>query len=160
MNAMRLSSIWCSPPRRRLARHGATMVELAIVLPIFLILVFGMLDLSIAVFRWHMLANAAREGARKAIVHGAMAPESWGPAPITTTADQTTAHPIVPILQPFLVGNELADVTIVVEWPEGSNALEKPVRVTLRSPYRPVAGFIFGGTPFNLEGSSTMLIMY
>lgn len=44
------------------------MVELAIVLPLLLILLFGIIELSIALYDKAMLTNASREGARAGIV--------------------------------------------------------------------------------------------
>lgn len=45
------------------------MVEFALVIPIFLILLVGLFDLGRAVFAYNTLTNAAREGARMAIVN-------------------------------------------------------------------------------------------
>ena len=52
----------------------------------FVTLVFGMIDLSLALFRKHVASEAARQGARIASVHGYLAPSSsnmnaWGPTP-------------------------------------------------------------------------------
>jgi TadE-like protein len=44
------------------------MVEFALIIPIFLLFVFGILDLGRAVYAYHTLNNAAREGARVAVV--------------------------------------------------------------------------------------------
>ena len=44
------------------------MVEFGLILPIFLLFVFGILDLGRAVYAYHTLNNAAREGARVAVV--------------------------------------------------------------------------------------------
>ena len=44
------------------------MVEFALIIPIFLLFVFGILDLGRAVYAYNTLNNAAREGARVAIV--------------------------------------------------------------------------------------------
>jgi Flp pilus assembly protein TadG len=43
-------------------------VELSLLLPIFLVLVFGLLELSTAFGDWLLLANASREGSRSAAV--------------------------------------------------------------------------------------------
>ena len=150
----------CPPSRRAKAgRRGASMVEMAIVLPVFLTLVLGMLDLSIAVLRTHVLANAAREGCRKAMVHGSLSVEEWGPATFSGTAD-ADGHPVVALVRPYLSGMDLSQVTIQVEWPEGSNGLEKPVRLTASMPYQPMMTFIFGNPTFTLRGSSTMPIVH
>jgi len=50
-------------------RHrGMSMVETVIVLPLLLTVLFGVVELSIALGRWQALSNAAREGARLAVV--------------------------------------------------------------------------------------------
>ncbi|MDA3916237.1 MAG: pilus assembly protein [Deltaproteobacteria bacterium] len=45
-------------------QKGTTAVELALVLPVLLTLIFGMIELSLFFFNKHILANAAGEGAR------------------------------------------------------------------------------------------------
>ncbi len=50
--------------RRRDVPRGQALVELALVLPIFFLLVFGLVDLGRAVFVYNSLAEASREGAR------------------------------------------------------------------------------------------------
>ncbi len=56
---------------RRPRRRAAVAVEFAIIVPIFLILFFGMLELGRAVQVHQMLTGAVREAARAAIVPGA-----------------------------------------------------------------------------------------
>lgn len=48
--------------------RGQSMVEFALVLPIFMLVVVGLLDGALAVFNYSTVANAAREGARTAMV--------------------------------------------------------------------------------------------
>ena len=48
------------------SERGQTMVETAMVLPILLILIFGMIDFGRAFNAWITVTNAAREGARVA----------------------------------------------------------------------------------------------
>ncbi len=52
--------------QRRRSQHGAAAVELAIVLPILILLVFGIVQFSIYFNRLQGLHAAAREGARVA----------------------------------------------------------------------------------------------
>ena len=47
---------------------GQTLVEFTLLLPIFLLLIIGFLDVGRAVFYYSSLSNATREGARYAIV--------------------------------------------------------------------------------------------
>jgi Flp pilus assembly protein TadG len=53
-----------------IGRRGAAAVEMALVLPLFLLVVFGIVEFGRAFMVEHLLANAARVGARKAIVNG------------------------------------------------------------------------------------------
>src|SRR5262245_39208518 len=52
------------------ARRGATMVEVAIVLPVLFLFIFGMVIGGVGVFRYQTLASLAREATRYASVHG------------------------------------------------------------------------------------------
>lgn len=55
-------------PRMSRAR-GQSLVEMALILPLFLLVVISIFDLGRAVFAYNTLTNAAREGARFAIVN-------------------------------------------------------------------------------------------
>lgn len=56
-----------SPGSRRGA--GQALVEFSLIIPLFLLLLVGVFDLGRAVFSYNTLTNAAREGARTAIVN-------------------------------------------------------------------------------------------
>src|SRR5260370_22959096 len=56
------------PTSGRHRRRGATVVEMAFVLSIALLLLFGILEYARFVFFMHVAQNAAREGARFAVV--------------------------------------------------------------------------------------------
>lgn len=55
--------------KRRHAPRGQTLVEFALIVPVFILLIAGLFDGARAVFAYNTIANAAREGAREAIVH-------------------------------------------------------------------------------------------
>jgi Flp pilus assembly protein TadG len=59
------------PPTRRSnrRRRGQALVEFALVIPIFLLVMVALFDLGRAVFAYNTLTNAAREGVRLAIVN-------------------------------------------------------------------------------------------
>ena len=56
--------------RARQRRPGATVVECALVYPVFLLLVLGLLVGAAGIFRYSQLASLTRETARYASVHG------------------------------------------------------------------------------------------
>lgn len=55
--------------RRQSSRKGAAAVEFAIVLPLLILLLFGIIEFSVICYDKAMLTNAAREGARLGIVY-------------------------------------------------------------------------------------------
>jgi Flp pilus assembly protein TadG len=151
-------------------RRGATVVEAAVIITAFLMLILGTIDLGTAVFRYHVLSWAARQGARRTIVHGTLAPTGnggpWGPPasypttnPYTVTASNTS-DPIANAIRPSLVGLDPSAVTITVTWPDGSDAVEKRVQVTLNTTWHPLMLFIFGNQTINLSASSEMPIAH
>jgi Flp pilus assembly protein TadG len=54
--------------RFRRSETGQALVEFTMVLPIFLLLLFGMIDFGRGFYTWLLVTNAAREGARVAAV--------------------------------------------------------------------------------------------
>ncbi len=52
-------------------RRGASVVEFALVAPVFFLLVFGMIEYGRMVMVQQVLTNATREGARRAVLDGA-----------------------------------------------------------------------------------------
>jgi hypothetical protein len=71
---------------RRNERQGQTLVETALVMPVFIMVLFGIIVLGIGVFYQQQLTNAAREAARYAAIHSAT-------AACPTTGDHDPASP-------------------------------------------------------------------
>lgn len=77
----------------RETRDGQTLVEMALVMPLFTMLLTGIIVLGMGVFYQQQLTNAAREAARFAAVHSATAqcptvprlPYNPAPEPLTYT---------------------------------------------------------------------------
>lgn len=63
-----------APPAHRLIRAlrqteaGQSLVEMALILPVFMILLFALVDFGRGFYSWLIITNAAREGARAAAV--------------------------------------------------------------------------------------------
>jgi Flp pilus assembly protein TadG len=152
-----------------------TLLETAIVVSAFLGLVIGALDLGTAVFRWHVLSQAARQSVRQAIVHGQYAPSGWnggpwtpasggypGSTPYTVTASNST-DTIAGVVRQYLTGVDPSQVTVKVEWVDGNppnNNVESRVRVTLSTTWQPMMAFPFGSPSVPLSASSMMPIAH
>ncbi len=75
--------------------RGQALAEFALVAPLFFLMLFAIIEAGRFMFYYEMINNAAREGARYAIVHGGnSATPSGPPAPGTTTADPSGAYVI------------------------------------------------------------------
>jgi len=57
--------------RNKAHQRGAAMVEMAIVIPVFLALVFAIIEFSLVIFDWSRVIESSRAGARYAIVNNA-----------------------------------------------------------------------------------------
>jgi Flp pilus assembly protein TadG len=80
-------------------RNGQAIVEFALILPIFVLLVFGAVEFGRAFLRKHLMTNAVREGARTASL-----PDATETQALAVIADRMTA-----------VGLDPADFTTTIE---------------------------------------------
>ncbi len=107
-------------PRTRITRRpGATTVEFALVAPIMLLILLGLLIAGLGVARYQEVAFLAREGARYASTHGAQYRADVGlPVGDTTvwTADirSNGVNPLVYLVQSNLL-------TVTASWSAGDN---------------------------------------
>ena len=140
---MRRATKTATPSLRRGApgRHGAAAVEFAVVAPVFFVFVFGMIEFGRMVMVQQILTNAAREGARVAILPGA-----------TTSQVQTTATN-------YLTAGAVSGASVTVNPdPPSSASFGSSVTVTVSVPFKSVswtpAPFFLGGT--GLQAQSIM----
>jgi Flp pilus assembly protein TadG len=54
---------------RRRREHGQSLAEFALVMPIFIILLFGIVDFSLGLKAWITITNASREAARVLVLN-------------------------------------------------------------------------------------------
>lgn len=148
--------------------RGQSLVEFALVLPIFLLVITGLFDLARAVWQENTLAYAAREGTRFAIVHGSAGnPVAWSGSDATNTcstaAPLTPCQPIFDAVTNAAVG--VANVSITVTWPDataGTTCYDRNCRVTVdvTAPFVPMPSqYLLGGAfQVTLRGGSQLYI--
>ncbi len=131
--------------------RGQSLVEFALVLPLVLLIVTGLLDLARAVWQENTLAFAAREATRYAIVHGSASVAPVGPPPLS---DQ----PIRDTVLRYAVG--VPNVTVVAAWPDGNNDRKSRVSVDASAPFVPlVSQYLLGGAfVVTMRGGSQLVI--
>ena len=127
------------------ARGGAPaqeLVELAILIPLLMLIAFGVLDLGRVFHASITIENAAREGARL----GTFDPFDTVGIVAATQAEAQNS------------GIDLSSSTITVSCPDGACGSGLPVRVTIQYPFQLVMGFIFPDTNLPLGGSAEMVV--
>jgi hypothetical protein len=90
----------CRGRRNRAGEHGAELVEFALVLTALLMFLFGIMDFGRALYAYHFVSDAAREGTRYAMVRGSTCkppgtpppPEQACPARDTDVSDYIVEH--------------------------------------------------------------------
>lgn len=135
---------------------------MSVALTILIMLTIGVVDLGYGVFRQHVLSQATRQLARHAIVRGKLADrlEAWGPESVSTKASQSNA--VTDFVAAKLVGWDLKEVAIEVEWLDGDNDVRRGdrLRVAMSAPYRPVLTHLFSQASIDLKASSTMSLAH
>ena len=124
-------------------RHGAVILEFAIVAPVVLLLLIGSLDLGLAVYAYNTLAEGARAGTRYAAVNG--------------TGGGATASDVADIVLDAMPGVKAQNLKVQVSWPDGNNLPGSRVTVVVTYSYRPVARLL-GLDTLEFSSSSTMTI--
>lgn len=119
------------PPQRKLdkvcrsyrkKRRGAAAVEFAVVAPVFLLLVFGMIEYGRMVMVQQVITNASREGARTGVLDG------------------STNQDVVDVVTQYLNSGSIsgATITVVPTNPEDAE-FGDPVSVTVDIPFSQVS---------------------
>jgi|YNPBryunderm2012_1023409.scaffolds.fasta_scaffold79002_2 Flp pilus assembly protein TadG len=123
--------------RRR--EGGQELVELALVLPVLLLLLFAILEFGLVIFSYNAVSNVAREGARYGVAH-----------PTDRVGIEATARAASRGLDP-------SHLSIAISYPGGNT-----IRVEARYDLTLFTGFVIqavGGNPtMRLRSVSTMQI--
>lgn len=96
------------------AQSGAAMVEMAIVLSLFMAIIFAIVEFSLAYFTWHRASEGTREALRQAVVSS---PATGAPLDLTcpggaevVTCNTAACEPILDVIQgmaPFVDGDQV-----------------------------------------------------
>jgi hypothetical protein len=144
--------------------RAQSLVEFALVLPLFLLIVTGILDVARAVWQENTLAYAAREGTRYAIVHGTGGNPVVGPCTncVNPPASNQNLDLVVNAVTGAAVG--VYGITVTIDYPgiAGTvcNYRTCPVVVDATAPFVPLPSYYLLGGAFQitLRGGSQLYI--
>ena len=116
------------------SNKGQSLVEFALVIPVFLLLLFGIVEFGRAWETMNVATSAAREGARVAAVTG------------PNVGSATSAA------QRILTAGNINNATISVSGPDANHE----VQVTVTVNYTPITNFIPGLGPIPITRTTSM----
>jgi Flp pilus assembly protein TadG len=142
---------------------GQALVEMAIALPVLLLLLIGVVDISLSVNAYITVTNASREGATYVVTHPGAAPSA-------------VASAVTDRIAPLLPSNVSVTTTYYnsasatfTAWPDTGLASSSPlatsvpVRVDVSYPWSATTiliGQFFGGASRTFHGTSTMVVVW
>jgi Flp pilus assembly protein TadG len=129
---------------KRRHQAGNAMLEGALVMTLFLMILFGIIDFSRATFAYNSVEYASRHAARWAAVRGAQSGQEASESDIRTQVYRN------------LVGMDATNTNVSVAWNNGK-VPGSYVTVTVNHQFKPIAPYIPTGT-WQLQGLSRMVI--
>lgn len=148
---------------RNKSHRGQAAVEFALTITILALLLVGMLELTMFVYTYSVLADAAKEGVRYAIVHGASVSgassgdASSAPWPACTTP---ATGSLLTTVKTYAAASlhSTSSMNIYACYPDGSNTPGSAVQVSVNYLYQPLFGL--GWPSVNVSANSAGRIMF
>lgn len=110
-----------------------SLVEFALVGPLFFLMLFGTIEMGRAVYINHQIANGTREGTRYAAVHGSKA------------TSQATSANVKAAMLTRMTGVNSGSLTVTLSYPSGNNNPGSKARVASSYTFTPIVSMVFGG---------------
>jgi hypothetical protein len=152
--------------------NGATAIEFAIILPLLILVLFGIIEFSLVLFNKHIITNASREGARAGIVsRGTVRFQDTGPTieidtvDVKAVVDSYLANHLITfgdtdrrdiLVEIWNADGEFAPFLDIVDLDDRQTSFEDPLKVTVTYDYEFLVLSIFGFGPITLDGTSEM----
>jgi hypothetical protein len=138
------------PTHRGRRSAGQTLVEFALIAPLFIVLLVGIIEGGRYVFYAEHLNNATREGARYQVVHGNRSSAPTGP----TSGDPTGEAVKQAVVDAGMVLEiDPADIDLI--WSPDNNRRGTTITVRAEYTYSPIIN-LFG--PITIDAESSLVI--
>jgi len=124
-----------------------------------MLLVFGVLELLLLLYTYDVLADAAKEGVRYAIVHGTNSAACSGPGGGSVTcADSSGANVQAAVTSYARYSlHDPAAMTVAVTYPDSSSAAPARVLVHVSYRYQPLFGLGWPSVTVNASGAGRVV---
>jgi hypothetical protein len=156
-------------PRSQSRTVGQALVEFALVVPVFLLCVLAIFEVGRAVYYVQILGNAAREGARYAIVHGDRSACPSGPVPSGGVACDPTGALVAAQARAYAIAViDSGSFVVTPRWcqtdtcpgayGDGDNRRGMQVRVEFSYTYRSLLGAYLPIGDLTVQGESRAVV--
>jgi Flp pilus assembly protein TadG len=134
--------------RRFEREEGQAQVEFALSIMVVLLVVFFSWELLMAMYTASVMADAAKEGVRYAIVHGSNSSLCSGPNPSNPCASDPAATEVVNTVKAYAKASlhDTSAISVTVSYPDGNNDPPSRVAVTVTYSYVPYINLPFTPT--------------
>jgi Flp pilus assembly protein TadG len=123
---------------------GQAAVEFALTIVFVMLLIVAAIELTVMIYTYTVLADAAKEGVRYAIVHGTGVglANCSGPGTGGSSCTDSTADNVKTAVSNYnaLSFHDKSAMTVTPTYPDGSSVAPSRVRVTVSYPYQPIFG--------------------
>jgi len=127
--------------RRNHNQVGQSTIEFALTIIFVMVVLFGAVEMIVAIYTYNVLADAAKEGVRYAIVHGTGvgAPNCSGPGGGGVTCTDSNGANIKTVVNNYTQVSFHSSAAMVVTptFPDSSSVAPSRVRVTISYVYQP-----------------------
>jgi Flp pilus assembly protein TadG len=139
---------------RRRRERGQSLVEFALVIPVFLLILMGVVDFGMAIYKFNGVSQAAREIARVTSVHpcAGTTPCAPGSSAETAAVIQVQKGLIPGLANPTFRCVDSAGQPVA---PNPCNFAQDSVEVTVTAPYRPVTPILGSLVTWTMKGISS-----
>jgi len=127
-------------------------VEFALVIPVFLLILMGVVDFGMAIYKFNGVSQAAREIARVTSVHPCAGTTPCAPG---SSAETATVIQVQKGLIPGLTVSQIICVDNAGVQKSPCNFATDSVQVTVTSPYRPVTPILGSLVSWTMKGTSS-----
>ncbi len=123
---------------------GQAAVEFALTIVFVMLLILAAIELTVMIYTYTVLADAAKEGVRYAIVHGTGlgAPNCSGPGGGGISCTDSGAANVKAAVNKYtsLSFHDSSAMTVLPTYPDASSVPPNRVRVTVSYNYQPIFG--------------------
>ena len=123
---------------------GQALVEFALTVVFVMLLMLAAIEMMIFIYTYSVLADAAKEGVRYAIVHGTGvgASNCSGPGGAGVTCTDSSAANVITVVTNYtsLSFHDSSAMTVTPDYQDTSSVAPNRIRVTIAYDYQPIFG--------------------